>query len=105
MFLLQLPEVDVSGVRTLARVGYIENVPECGTFAPCVDECNAFGAALYVSAHRIVPDIILGTGDGIRSLGMDHDLFMIGVLVQSRGGGQKRLPALKAAGDLPLRIR
>ena len=104
MLLPQFPQVQASGIGPGAGVRNIKHIAQSLAVAAGIDERDALGTAPHIPAHRIVPDVELRTGGGIRALGMDHDLLVIRVFVQPRRGGEEGLPALQASGQLPLRL-
>ena len=104
MLLPQFPQVQASGIGPGAGVRNIKHIAQSLAVAAGIDERDALGTAPHIPAHRIVPNVELRTGGGIRALGMDHDLFVIRVFVQPRRGGEEGLPALQASGQLPLRL-
>ena len=55
-------------------------------------------------SHLDVEFIIFGAGCCIRPLRMNHDLLMIGVLIQTRGCHQEGLPAFQSSRQLALRL-
>ena len=100
----QFPEIQVS--RMLARTGVrnVKHISQFRSIPACVNERNALRTAADVPTHGIVPDVVLRASRGIRPLRENHHLFAIRVLVKPRSGGQKRLPPLQTAGQLPLRL-
>ena len=94
VFLAQLPEIRASSALGASCVRYIKHIAQPRSFAAVVDEGDALGAATDISAHFLVPEVILRAGGGVRSLGVDHDLLGIRVLIQPCGGGKKARPAL-----------
>jgi len=81
VFLLKLPEVRAAGIFPAARVGHIEHIPQPGLVTAGVDEGDALAAAPDIPAHALVPELIFGAGGGGGALGVDHKLFVEGVLV------------------------
>lgn len=104
MLLPVLPKIRTAGVFSAAGIGHIEYISQSGIVAGGVNQGNAPGATPHIPAHPIVPQVIFGAGRGLRALSEDHQLFMVGVLVQPRSGGQKGRPLLVAAGDLLRRV-
>jgi hypothetical protein len=89
VFLLQRPQNDRAGVLPGAGVRYIENIAEPRAVAVGIQQGDALCAAFDIATHSLVPEVILCAGGGIRSLGMDHQLLMVGILVKPAGGSQK----------------
>ena len=83
-----------------AGIGYVEHIFEPGVVAAGVDERDALAPAPDIAPHGLVPEIVVRAGRGLRALGVDHKLLMVGVLVEPRGGGEKTRPRLQAAGEL-----
>ena len=100
MLLPVLPKVRATGVFSAAGIRHIEYVFQPGTVPGGVNQGNAPGTAPHIAAHPTVPQVIFRAGRRLRALGEDHQLLMVGVLIQSRSGGQKGRPLLVAAGDL-----
>lgn len=101
MLWAKLPQPDSTGVFQTAGIRYVEHIAELRLVASGVNEGDTLGTTAHISAHGLVPDIVLGAGGGVGPLGVDHDLFVVGVLVQSCGGGEKIRPSLIAPGELP----
>lgn len=99
-----LPEEGAAGVFPATRVGDVEHIPKPGPVAGGVDEGDAPGAAPDVPAHPLIPQVVFRAGRGVRALGENHKLLVVGVLVEPRGGGEKGRPLLIAAGDLRRRV-
>lgn len=55
---------------------------------------------MSVSAHTVIPEVVFCAGCSLRALGVDLDLFVEGILVQSGGGVQKSRPPFQTARDL-----
>jgi hypothetical protein len=54
--------------------------------------------------HFLVPKLISGAGRSVRALRINHELLMIRILVEPRGGFQKIRPAFVTGGDLHRRV-
>ena len=52
------------------------------------------GAASDIATHFFIPEVILGTGCGVRALGVDHDLLGIGFLLLGKKLEHPELGAL-----------
>lgn len=100
----KLPQIHRARVLSCAGISHIKDVFQLGIISRRVDDGDTLRASAYIPPHALVPEVIFGAGSGIRSLGVYHDLLVIWVLVQPRGGLQERHPALMTAGDLPLSI-
>lgn len=104
VFLTKLPQPDSAGIVSAARIGNIEYIFELRPVTGGVDNGNAFASAPDISAHALVPEVILGAGGGVRALGIDHELLVVRVLIQPRSSGEKIRPLFVAAGDLRRRM-
>ena len=104
VLLVQLPQSDAAGIASAACVGHVENIAQAGLIAGGVDERDALAAAPHIAAHLFIPKVVFRTGRRVGTLGVDHDLFVVRVLIQPPSGFQKRHPALMTAGDLQGRM-
>lgn len=100
MALLQLPQPGSAGMFTGSGVGNIKDIAQAGPVPGIVHQSDPLGAAPYISAHLFIPQIVLRTGGGVRSLGVDHQLFMERVFVKSGSSGEKPCPFLPAPREL-----
>ena len=100
MFFPELEQVGIPGIFAAASVCYIEYIFQFRIIPGSVNKGNARILAPDVAAHLLVPGVIVGAGGGIRALGIDHELLMVGVFVQPCHGSQKCCPVLVAAYDL-----
>ncbi len=91
-----LPKERAAGIRAAACVGYIENVFHPRVVPGAVDQRDAFRAAPYIAVHGLVPDLVACAGRGLRLLGEDQKLLVIGVLIQSGRCFKKCRPCLEA---------
>ncbi|MCU6784826.1 hypothetical protein OCV46_12950 [Anthropogastromicrobium aceti] len=96
MALLQLPQPGSAGMFTGSGVGNIKNIAQAGPVPGIVHQSNSLGAAPYIPAHLFIPQIVLCTGGGVRTLGVDHQLLMERVLVKAGSSGEKPCPFLPA---------
>ena len=78
----QRPRLYVSGVSARAGIGYIKYIPDIHAIGSGRQKRNTLGAAPDIPPHGVVPKIIGRAGCGIRTLSIDHQLIMEGVLVQ-----------------------
>lgn len=99
-----LPKVRAAGILPAARVGNIKDVPNPRLVSGIVDEGNPFSATPDIPAHFIIPDLISGAGRRVGPLGKNHELFVIRIFVEPRGGFQKIRPVRMAGGDLCRRV-
>ena len=94
---LQLPQPGGTGMFTGASVGNIEHITQPGSVTGIVHQGDTLGATAHIPAHFLVPQVILGTGGGIRALGINHHLFMERIFIETAGGNEKGRPVLPAA--------
>ena len=104
MLLPVLPKVRAAGVFSAASIRHIKYISQLGIVTGGVDQSDSPGAAPHIPAHSIIPQVIFRAGRCLRALGKDHQLLVVGVLIQPRSGGQKGRPLLVAAGDLLRRV-
>ncbi|MGY6245731.1 hypothetical protein [Faecalibacterium prausnitzii] len=78
-----LPQIGVTGIAAHPGVRHIENVVQARESAGFVQQGDALGTPAHIAVHPVVPDVKVGAGGGIGSLGVDHQLVCKGVLVQS----------------------
>lgn len=100
MALLQLPQPGSAGMFTGSGVGNVKDIAQAWSVPGIVHQSDSLGTAPYISAHLFIPQIVLCTGGGIRSLGVDHQLFMERVLVKAGSSGEKPCPFLPAPREL-----
>ena len=96
-----LPKKRAAGIRAAACVGYVKNIFHPGRVPGAVDQRDALRAAPYIAVHGLVPDLIAGAGRGLRLLGEDQELLVIGVLIQSGRCFKKCRPCLEAFRRFP----
>ena len=94
------PQKRAAGIFPTARVCNIENIFEPWIIAAGVDQRNALGTATDITAHLLVPKIIVSASSSVRLLSKDHQLLMERILVQATGGFEECCPLAKAAGNL-----
>ena len=100
MFFFQCPQPGSAGVFPCAGVRNIKHIAQTEPVPGIVHQGNALGAAPNISAHPIIPQVILSAGSGTRTLGVNHHLLMEWILIEAGGGGKKARPLLPAAGEL-----
>jgi hypothetical protein len=76
-----LPKERAAGIFPAARVGNIKDVPNPRLVARGINERDSLGAAPDITAHFIVPDLIIGAGHRVRTLGINHELFVVRILI------------------------
>lgn len=81
MFRAEFPEVGAAGTLRGAGVCHIEHIFQLRSVPGVVDKSDAFRTPANITTHSFVPQFIIRTGGGFRALGVDHKLFVIGVLV------------------------
>ena len=93
----QLPQPGGARVGPGAGVGNIEHIAQPGSVTGIVHQGDSFGATPHIPAHFLVPQIVLGTGGSVRSLGVNHHLLMERIFVEAGSRGKKGRPFLPAA--------
>ena len=81
VFVLIRPKIRAAGLLPAAGIGYVEHILDFRIVAAGVDERDALAPAPDIAPHGLVPKIIVSAGRGLRALGVDHKLLMVGVLV------------------------
>jgi hypothetical protein len=100
MLLPVFPKIRAARVLAAAGIGNIEYISEFGLVAAGIHKGDALAASPHIAAHLLIPKIVFRAGRGFRALGENHELFIVGVLIQPCGGGQKCRPLLVASRDL-----
>uniref|UniRef100_UPI0036F1B359 hypothetical protein n=1 Tax=Enterocloster aldenensis TaxID=358742 RepID=UPI0036F1B359 len=100
MALLQLPQPGSSGMFTGSGIGNVKDITQARSVPGIVHQSDPFGTAPYIPTHLFIPQIVLRTGGGVRSLGVDHQLLMERVLVKAGSSGEKPCPFLPAPREL-----
>lgn len=104
VFLRKFPEVQAARLRKLAGVRHVKDVAQPGRVPGGIQQRNALRAPAHIAAHGVCPDLVTRAGRGLRTLGKDEKLFVIGVFVQAGGGLKIRHPRRVTAGNAPGRI-
>jgi len=86
---------------SFARIGHVKHIAQLGLIAGGIHQRDALGAAADIAAHLGIPEVVLRTGGRVRALSVDHELFMIGILVQTGSGFKEIRPFVMAVGDSP----
>ncbi|MEQ2681739.1 hypothetical protein AAAU20_06005 [Faecalibacterium prausnitzii] len=95
----ELPHLRVTGIAAHSGVRHIKHIVQTRVSAGFVQQGDALGATPDIPVHAVVPDVVIGAGCGIGSLGVDHKLVRKGVLVQPGCGGQVVCPAFPVPGQ------
>ena len=77
----KLPLRERAGCRPRARVRNVEHIAEFGFVPGNIQQGDSFGAPANIAAHPVVPDPVVRAGGRLRTLGIDHELLLIRVLV------------------------
>ena len=75
------PEIGTAGALRGAGVCNIKHIFQLWSVPGVVDKCDAFRTPANITPHSLVPQFIIRAGGGFRALGIDHELFVVGVLV------------------------
>ena len=94
------PEIGAAGAFRGSRICHIEHIFQLRHIPGVVNEGDALCSPANVTPHSLVPQFVVCAGRGVGALGIDHELFMVGILVNPGSGSQEVRPALVAAGDL-----
>jgi hypothetical protein len=92
MLLPVFPKIRAARVLAAAGIGNIEYISEFGLVAAGIHKGDALAASPHIAAHLFIPKVVFRAGRGFRALGENHELFIVGVLIQPCGGGQERRP-------------
>ncbi|NLE27361.1 MAG: hypothetical protein GX625_18925 [Clostridiaceae bacterium] len=101
MLVFVLPKIKAARVLSAARIGNIKHIFEPWIVAGCVNQSDTFGATTDISAHLLVPKVIVGTGGCVWLLSENHQLLVERVLIQPSHCFKERRPLTEAACDLP----
>ena len=75
------PEVGAAGAFRGAGIRYIEYIFELRSVPGVVNEGDALCAPANIAPHPLVPKFVVRAGRGFGTLGVDHELLMVRVLV------------------------
>ncbi|MGN0591864.1 MAG: hypothetical protein ACI4JQ_01305 [Ruminococcus sp.] len=75
------PEVGAAGALRGAGIRYIEHIFQLRSVPGVVDKGDAFRTPANIAPHSLVPQFVVRASRGFGALGVDHELFMVGVLV------------------------
>ncbi|MBQ3591608.1 MAG: hypothetical protein II979_06665 [Clostridia bacterium] len=100
VFLFHPPQVHRTGILTCSGVGKIIHIFQLWCIGIMINQSNPFGATADVPAHGFVPCIVICTSGSIGTLGVDHELFVVGVLVQPGGSVEKGSPVFQTVSKL-----
>jgi hypothetical protein len=78
----QHPGLHIPGIAARASIRYVKNIPDIHAIGTGCQQRDSLGAAPDIPPHGVVPKIIGRAGCGIRTLSIDHQLIMEGILVQ-----------------------
>lgn len=87
MVIFHRPQPRRPGIFPRASICNIEYIVQTRFVAALIQQRDALCAAPDITVHFVVPQIIVGTGGGIRPLGIDHHLIHKGVLIQPGRSG------------------
>ena len=96
MLLPELEQIGCAAVGTDAGIADIEHILDFRVISGGINKGDATSATLDIPPHLIVPDFVAGAGCGIRSLGIDHKLLMVRILIKPCHGLQERSPVFMA---------
>ena len=94
MALFHRPEERTTGVLTLTGIRNIKHITKSHTITAVIQKCNAGRTSTHIATHTLIPQFIICTGRCIRTLGIDQQLLMVGIFVQTGCSCQERCPFL-----------
>ena len=100
MLVLVFPKIKAARVLFAARIGNIKHIFEPWIVAGSVNQSDTLGATTDISAHLLIPKVIVGTGSCVRLLSENHQLLVERVLIQSSHCFKERRPLSETACDL-----
>ena len=77
------PNVGGSGIGTSAGIRNVKQIAHTDAFTAVIQDGNAHRPTLDIPVHLLIPDFITGYSGGIRSLQVDSDLLIVGILVKA----------------------
>lgn len=72
---------------TGSGIGNIKHIAQARSVPGIIYQSNPFRTAPDIAPHFFIPQVILRTGRSVRALGVNHELFLIGVFIKPGGGG------------------
>ena len=96
---IHFPSFRVARIAPYSGVRHIKHIVQTRVSAGFVQQGDALGATPDIPVHAVVPDVVIGAGCGIGSLGVDHQLVRETVLVQPGCCGQVVRPAFPVPGQ------
>ena len=94
------PKIKAAGIFPAACVGNVKNIFEPWIIAAGVNQRNTLRTTTDISAHLLIPKVVIGTGSSIRLLSKNHQLLMERVLIQPSHCFKERCPFPKTACNL-----
>ena len=70
-----LPQPGAAGVLPFAGVRHVKDIAHPVFSGTGVNEGNAFGPPHHIPAHLLVPEVVVGAGGGVRTLGINQQLL------------------------------
>ena len=100
VFVLNFPQCHRARVASGSGVGNIKHIAKSRTVATGIQQSDTLRTTLHIAVHFLIPQVILCTGSCIRSLSVNHQLLMVGILIKATCGRQERSPSFTTASDL-----
>ncbi|MBQ8402719.1 MAG: hypothetical protein IJX14_12415 [Clostridia bacterium] len=100
VFLFQPPQIHRTRVLPGSCVGKIVHIFQFRGFRIMINQRNPLRATADIPAHGFVPCIVVRTGSCFGTLGINHELFVVGIFVQPGGGIEECSPVLQTVGEL-----
>lgn len=88
---LYLPQIGRFGSLHWASIRHVKDIFQAGSAsAVLADEGNALSARFHPAPHPLIPQLHTGAGGGIRALGVDEELFVKRIFIET--GGRLQIP-------------
>ena len=94
------PKIKAAGIFPAACVGNVKNIFKSWIVAGGINQRNTLGATTDISAHLLIPKVVVCTGSCVWLLSENHKLLVERVFVQPSHCFKERRPFAKAACDL-----
>ena len=95
--LFHRPKERPTGVLTLTGIRNIKHITKSHTITAVIQKSNAGRTSAHIATHTLIPQFIICTSCCIGTLGIDQQLLMVGIFVQTGCSCQERCPFLPAS--------
>ena len=100
VILPKLPQVGCPRPSERAGVCHVKDEFQMWLTTVLVDQSNARGPRFYPAPHGIVPQLHGGASSSVRALGVDQDLVIETIFVDTGGNGQVPFPFVNISRDV-----